>query len=55
MNRLFALSFENQEDREDCTWDYLRTVKIKCYKVKIDREKLFWSTYYKWYKNIWEH
>ena len=55
MNRLFALSFENQEDREGCTWDSLRTVKIKCYKVKIDRENRFWSTYYKWYKNIWEH
>ena len=43
VNRLFVLSFENDEDRKVHTGCYLPKVEIKNYNVMIDGKKLFWS------------
>ena len=51
VNRLFALWFENNEDRATHT-GYFFPVKIKDYNVLIDGRKVFWSTNKKWSKNI---
>ena len=41
VNRLFALSFENNDDRTVRTTYYLPTVEIKGYNVKIDGKNFF--------------
>ena len=44
VNRLFVLSFENENDRTSHSTYYLPKVEIKDYTVMIDGKKLFWST-----------
>ena len=44
VNRLFLLSFENEDDRISHSTYYLPKVEIKDYNVMIDGEKFFWST-----------
>ena len=44
VNRLFLLSFENEDDRISHSTFYLPKVEIKDYNVMIDGEKFFWST-----------
>ena len=53
VNRLFVLSFENEDDWESYNKYYLPTIEkyiLKCY----DRwKKYFWSTSKIWFTNIW--
>ena len=44
VNKLFLLSFENEDDRISHSTCYLPRVEIKDYNVMIDSEKIFWST-----------
>ena len=44
VNRLFLLSFENEDDRISHSTYYLPKVEIKDYNVMIDGENFFWST-----------
>ena len=41
VNRLFALSFENEDDRKSCSTYYLPKVEIKDYNVMIDGKNFF--------------
>ena len=41
MNRLFVLSFENEEDRTSFSKYYVPKVKIKDFDVLIDGKKIF--------------
>ena len=41
INRLFVLSFENENNRTVLTKDYLQTVEIKDYNVMINGKRLF--------------
>ena len=43
VNRLFALSFENEDHRLERTGYYLPKVEIKDYNVRIDRRKKFFD------------
>ena len=55
VNRLFALSFENDNDRESHKQYYLPTVEIKDYNVMIDERNIFdqpIKNYLKTYDNI---
>ena len=51
LNRLFVLSFENENDRTVHTKYYLPTVEIKDYNVMIDGENFLISQL----KAVWEH
>ena len=44
VNRLFVLSFENENDRTSHSTYYLPKVEIKYHNVMIDVRNLFWST-----------
>ena len=41
VNRIFVLSFENENDRTEHTGYYLPKVEIKDYNVKIDGKNFF--------------
>ena len=41
VNRLFVLTFENNDDRIEQTGDFLPKLEIKDYNVKIDGQNLF--------------
>ena len=43
VNRLFVLSFENEDQRKSHSTYYLPNVKIKDYNVMIDGRNFFWS------------
>ena len=44
VNRLFVLSFENENDKTSYTTYYFPKVEIKDYNVRIDGRNIFWST-----------
>ena len=57
VNRLFVLSFENEEDRKVRIRYYLPKVEIRDYNVMIDRENFFdqpVKSYLRKYDNIWK-
>ena len=57
VNRLFVLSFENEEDRKVHIGYYLPKVEIRDYNVMIDRKNFFdqpVKSYLRKYDNIWK-
>ena len=47
VNRIFALSIENDDGQESHKHYFLPTMEIKNYNVRIDGRKLFWSANWK--------
>ena len=47
VNRLFVLSFENEDDRIYFSKYYTPNIEINAFNVLIDRKKFFWHSYKK--------
>ena len=52
VNRLFAFSFENENDRTSFSKYYVPNVQIKDFNVLIDWKKFLWHANKKWWRNI---
>ena len=52
VTRLFALSFEDKDDRTSYYKYYMPSVKIKNYNVLIDGNALFWVACQKFRRNL---
>ena len=55
VNRLFVLSFENEEDRVSFSKYDTATVEITYYNIVIDGKSFFWCSTNKQRRNIWKY